>query len=205
MTILIDNFSIAVDDWMLVSDLNYFSVDVVDSTYGISSAHSYFLRDGVQVVTTFSGITGGYRMFYTPISVVSSGTFTITAHVQNNNSDIAEQTFDLLYGYNTLFDEVVDWGANKQVDVLIRAKNEVICPNEVGEGFYFITAELSSVNLGASIRAVESINLGAVIYPQSTTFFYGKTYTITISGVKDYSGNIMDPYTFTFTIEDPTS
>jgi len=205
MTILIDNFLLNSDEWVLVSDLNYFSVDIIDYEYGISTSGSYFLYNDTQVGTTFSGIIGGYTMFYTPVSVVSSGIFTITAHVQNNNFEISEETYNLLYGYNVLFNEVVDWGANTQVDVLVQATNEVMCPNTVGEGFYFVTAELPSVNLGAYIRAVEYVDLNATIYPQSTSFFYGKTYSITISGVKDYSGNIMDPYTFTFTIEDPTS
>lgn len=205
MTILIDNFLLNTDEWMLVSNLNYFSVDAVDHEYGISTSGSYFLHNGIQVVTTFSGIVDGYTMYYTPLSVVSSGIFTITAHIQNNNSEVDEETYNLLYGYNALFDEVIDWGPNKQVDVLVQASNDVMCPNLEGEGFYFTTADLSSVDLGASIRAIESVDLNATIYPQSTFFFYGKTYTITISGVKDFSGNIMDPYSFTFTIEDPTS
>jgi hypothetical protein len=205
MTILIDNFTIGVNDWILVSNLAAFQVDAVDHTHGITTTGTYFLHDGVQVPTTFSGITGGYRMFYTPTSVVSSGVFTITAHVTNTISGVVEQDFDLLYGYNLLFDELVDWGPNFQVDVLVNASNEVICPNTVGEGFYFITADLPSVNLGATILPVEPIDLGASIYPQSTAFFYGSTYEITVSGIKDYSGNIMDPYTLIFTIEDPTS
>lgn len=205
MTILIDNFFMETDEWLLVSDLVYFSVDVVDHTNTISSGTSYFLHDGAQVPTTFSGITDGYKMFYTPNSVVSSGTFTITAHVENTVSGVLEQAFYLLYGYNMLFDELVDWGPDRQVDIVAQATNEVFCPNTEGESFWFQTADLSAVNLGATIRAVESVNLGAIIYPQSTTFFYGKTFTIIVSGVKDFSNNIMDPYIFTFTIEDPTT
>ena len=30
---------------------------------------------------------------------------------------------------------------------------------------------------------------------------YGKTYNITLSGVKDFSSNVLDPITFTFKIE----
>jgi len=203
MTILIDNFLLNIDEWMPVSDLSYFSVDVVDHSYGISTSGSYFLYNGVQVLTTFSGIVDGYTMYYTPSSVVSSGVFTITAHVQNTNSEVSEETYNLLYGYNALFNELVDWGSNRQVDVLVQASNDVMCPNLEGEGFYFTTAELSSTNLGASIRAIESVDLNAVIYPQSTAFFYSKKYKIRIEGIKDFSGNEMGVYEFEFTIQDP--
>jgi hypothetical protein len=144
-------------------------------------------------------------MFYTPVSVVASGTIVITAHVLNTIAQVEEQDFYLLYGYNLLFDEVADWGPDRRVDVLVQATNEVTCPNTEGEGFYFTTADLPSVNLGASIRAVEPVDLGAVLHPQSTFFFYGRTYTVTVSGIKDFSGNEMEPYELTFTIEDPMS
>ncbi len=205
MTILIDNFSIEVADWILVSDLASFSVDAVDLTYGISISGSYFLHDSQQVTTTFSGITDGYKMFYSPASVVSSGTITLTAHVENTSSGVEEQDFYLLYGYNALFEDVIYWGPNRQIDILVQATNEVLCPNTESEAFWFKTADLPARDLGATIRAIEFVDLGAVIYPQSTVFFYGKTFTVTVSGVKDFSGNIMDPYIFTFTIEDPTS
>jgi len=207
MPILIDNFSIDENEWVLVSELGSFRVDATETASGvqISTSGTYFLHDGQQVPTTFSGITNGYRMFYTPVSVVSSGTIVITAHVLNTIAQVEEQDFYLLYGYNLLFDEMVDWGPNRQVDILVQATNEVTCPNTNGEGFYFTTADLPSVNLGASIRAVEPVDLGATIYPQSTFFFYGRTYTVTVSGVRDFSGNKMDPYMLVFTIEDPTT
>lgn len=203
MAILIDNFNLGVNDWMLVSDLGAFQVDAIDTVSGVSASGTYFLHDGVQVPTTLSGITDGYRMFYTPTSVVSSGTFTITAHVTNSGSQVVEKTYYLLYGYNVRFDEVVEWGPNKQIDVLVQASNLAFCPNLEGAGNYFTTRDYDSRDLGAVIRVIEPFDLGAKIYPQSTAFFYGKTYSVTVSGIRDYSGNEMDPYTFTFTIEDP--
>ncbi|MHA2131881.1 MAG: hypothetical protein ACW99L_18080, partial [Promethearchaeota archaeon] len=182
MAISISNFNLDISEWMLVSDLVSFSVDAVDPTYTIdtSSSGSYFLHDGDQVTTTFSGITDGQRMFYTPSSVVSSGTFTITAHVKNSNNETKDETYYLLYGYNVLFDQVVEWGPAKQVDVLIQATNLAFCPNTEGEGSYFRTIDLDSENLGAIVRVIEPFDLNSTIYPQSTAFFYGKTYTITV-------------------------
>lgn len=205
MSILIDNFSMEVEEWLPVADLGSFSVDAVDHVNNITTSGTYFIHDGVQVTTTFSGITDGYRMFYTPVDVSSSGVISLVAHVQNDVLETAEQAFYLLYGYNAKFEEWVDWGPYVQVDIKVQASNSVRCPNTVGEGFYFITADLEAVNLGATIVAIESVDLGAKIYPQSTAFFYGETYTVTVSGVKDFAGNIMEPYTYSFTIEDPNN
>jgi hypothetical protein len=202
MSILIDNFSMEVEEWVPVADLGSFSVDTVDHVNTIISGSSYFIHDGVQVVTTFSGITDGYRMSYIPVDVSSSGVISLVAHVQNDVPETVEQTFYLLYGYNAKFEEWVDWGPFVQVDIRAQATNSVRCPNTVAEGFYFITADLESRNLGATIRAIESVDLGASIFPQSTCFFYGSTYKVTVSGVKDFAGNTMDPYIFSFTIED---
>ena len=205
MTILIDNFSLGVEDWIATSELGLFSVDTVDYVNNITTSGTYFVHNGSQVVTTFSGIANGYRMFYEPSDVTSSGIIVLTAHVQNDILEVEEQSFYLLYGYNLKFEEIIDWGPVTRVDIRAQATNLVLCPNTVAEGFYFTTVDLVSKNLGAIIQIIEAINLSASIRPQSSTFFYGRTYTITISGVKDFTGNEMDPYIFTFTIEDPTS
>lgn len=204
MTILIDNFSIGVEDWVQVANLNYFTVDVVDVTYGISTSGTYFIHDGQVVSTTHSGIPNGYRCYYTPSGVYSDGTIDLTIHAENTVSGVEEQTFHLLYGYNLTFNELIDWGPHTEVVTTIEASNLAFCPNTEAESFYFETADLFSYDLSASIYPVGSINLGAVIYPQNTFFFYGRTYTVTISGVKDYHGNEMEPYTFSFRVENPT-
>lgn len=200
MTIVIDNFSIGVEQWVSIANLSYFSVDVTDTTYGISTSGTYFIHDGQVVSTTNSGNT----FYYSPIGVVSSGIIDLTIHAENLNSDILEQTYHLLYGYHCEFDELVDWGPKKEVIITIEAANTVICPNVEGEAFYFETADLYAHDLGASITAISSVDLPAVLYPQNTFFFYGRTYTITVSGIRDFSGNELAPYVFTFTIEDPT-
>jgi len=207
MAIFISNFNIGVADWIQVSALGTFQVDITVSSGSVdtTSSGSYFLHNDEQVPTTFSGIPGGQRMFYTPASVVSSGTFTITAHAKDSYGSIQEKDFYLLYGYNIKFDQIVEWGPNKQIDVLLNASNAVTCPNLEGAAYYFKTADYIHSDLGAIIRVIEPVDLGATIYTQSTAFYYGKTYTITVSGVRDFSNNIMDPYTLTFTIEDPTS
>jgi len=43
--------------------------------------------------------------------------------------------------------------------------------------------------------------LGASISPQSTAFFYGKTFRVVLNA-RDFAGNRMEPYEFEFKIED---
>jgi hypothetical protein len=205
MTLLIDNFSMDIGDWTPTADFTQFYADVTDDIYTVVSGGTYFLREGVQVTTTYSGITNGYRIFYDPDSLTASGVITITVRGENNNSDVEIENYYLLYGYNLKFEDVVDWGINQEVVVWAQATNEVQCPNTEATAFHFITKDYEYRDLSATIAATESVDLGATIYPQSTTIFYSKTYTITVSGIRDYSGNIMDPYEFTFTIEDPPS
>lgn len=203
MTIVIDNFSLGVEAWISVADLNYFAVDVIDATYGISSSDTYFIHDGQVVSTTYSGIVDGYRCYYTPSGVYSDGTVDLTIHAENTASGVEEQTFHLLYGYNVEFEELIDWGPKTEVITTVQASNLAFCPNTEAESFYFETADLRSADLNAAIYPVDSVDLGATLYPQNTFFFYGRTYTITVSGVLDYHGNIMDPYTFSFRVENP--
>lgn len=204
MTIVIDNFYMGVESWIPVADLNYFAVDVVDAANGISTSGTYFIHDGQIVPTTHSGISGGYTCYYTPSGVYSDGTIDLTLHAENTVSGVEEQTFHLLYGYNLRFEELVDWGPNTEVITTIIASNLAFCPNTEGESFYFETRDLYSYDLGATIYPVGSVDLGAQIFPQSTAFFYGQTYTITVSGVRDYAGNQMSFYTFSFRVENPT-
>jgi len=203
-TIFIDNFSIGVEEWILEPDLNYFAVDVVDPTHGISTSGTYFIHDGQIVSTTHSGMSGGYRCYYTPSGVYSDGTINLTMHAENTVNEVRELTFHLLYGYNLEFEKLIDWGPKTEVVTTIQASNLAFCPNTEGDSFYFETEELPSYDLGAFIEGVvKHVDLGATIYPQSTFFFYDRTYTITVSGVKDFHGNIMDTYTFSFRVENP--
>jgi hypothetical protein len=205
MTILIDNFSMDVSEWKLVSELVSFSVDIIDHNYSISTSGTYFVHDNIIVSTVLSGISDGYRAYYFPLSISTSGTTYITLHAENSNSEIEEQTYELLHGYHVEFKEVIDWGPIATVITTATAANTVFCPNDVGVSAYFETKDLESYDLSATIGSVESVNLGAIIYPQNTFFFYGRTYTITIIGVKDFSGNIMDTYELSFTIENPNN
>lgn len=203
MTILVDNFSIGIDEWTTASGLGSFIVDVVDMDYPISISGTYFLHDGVAISTVLSEISNGYRAYYSPSSVYSDGTITITIHAENENSEVVEQSYYLLYGYHIEFNDTIDWGPKSTVITDVKVSNLVFCPNTIGESVFFETKDFDSYDLGASISAVQSVDLGAIVYPQNSFFFYGRTYTITVSNIKDFGGNELGPVVFTFTIENP--
>jgi len=203
MTILIDNFSIGVEEWLQIVDLVSFSVDVVDQVHNITTSGTYFLHNGEIVLTTYSGISDGYRCYYYPPTI--SGAVSLTIHAENNNGDVKEEDYYLLYGYNVKFNELIDWGPKREVVIWAQVKNEAFCPNVETDAFYFETADLHSYDLGATIKAVESVDLNATIYPQNTFFFYGRSYTVIIYGIKDFYGNEMSDFNFSFTIENPNN
>jgi hypothetical protein len=180
-------------------------VDLIDYVSEIDEGNSYFLVDGERVVVTFSGINNGKRMFYNPPDdFLSDDVLIYTVHMQNTLGDVKEEDYHLLYGYNVTYNKVVDWGVNKEVEILVTAKNKATCPNTVTEFYRFRTKDYSAYDIPSSILPVEDVDLGAELRTQSTAFYYGRTYTVTVSGVKDLAGNEMDPYTWNFTIEDPT-
>jgi hypothetical protein len=178
-------------------------VDITDNVYGIDVSNSYFLVDGQQVPVTFSGIVDGQRMFYDPGGFYSDGYLTYVAHAQNLNGDVEEESYSLLYGYDIDFDDYVDWGPGNKIDIWMSASNLARCSNTSTDAYYFVTRDLSLKDLGASINPVEYVDLGVSIFPQSKTFFYDGTYTIIISGVRDYHGNELSDFSFSFTVENP--
>jgi len=181
-------------------------VDITDGLYTIDTTNSYFLVDGVRVTVTFSGIQDGYRMLYDPSNdFYSRGGAVYTAHAENTIGDVIENDYQLLYGYDVDFTGLVDWGYNKTIAVWATAKNLAHCSNVEADAFYFKTKDLWATNLGASITPIGYVNLGATLYPQGKVFYYGGTYTITVSGVRDFYGNEMEQQSFTFTVEDPTN
>lgn len=200
MAILIDNFSIGLKEWTKVSEIVDYSVDVVDLEYDVNVSGTYFLINETPVITMFSGIDSGYRA--TCSASMINGPQTITIHAENTFSGIEEIDYNFLFGYHVEFIDYIDWGPNKEIAIYTEATNMVTCPNKETYATYFRTRDLHGKDLGASIFPTGWSDLPASIIPQSKYFFYGNTYSITVSGVKDFSGNELEPFTFTFTIED---
>ena len=129
---------------------------------------------------------------------------TYTTHAQNITGDIIENTYSLLYGYDLDFTSLVDWSYNKTIAIWATASNLAHCVNKEADAFYFKTKDLWARDLGISITPVGCVDLGATLNTVGKHFYYGGTYTITISGVKDFQGNEMEKQEYIFTIEDPT-
>lgn len=180
-------------------------VDVIDYLWEIDVDNTYIMVNDVVVSgTTFSGIDNGYRVYYNPPGDFShEDVFTYTLHAQNIVGDVLENSYNLLYGYNVSFNEFLDWGPNKKVDILTNIDNNAYCLNTAAESFYFITKDLQAINLVSKIIPIVPLDLGSTIRTQGKVFYYGETYHITVSGIKDYAGNELSPITYSFTIENP--
>ncbi len=180
-------------------------IDIVDFLYPINTDETYLYVDGTLASGVwFTDIADGKRLNYDPMNdFYTDGVLTYSLHAESSVGEVEEKDFYLLYGYNIETNEVVDWGPNSRIVVRVEAQNLVFCPNMEGAVFDFVTADLQSMNLNCTIRPVGYVDLPIIIYPQSTVFYYGKTYTIKVKNVKDFAGNIMPDFEYTFTIEDP--
>jgi len=180
-------------------------VDIVDYLYPVDISKTYlYVEDVVASGIYFESIDNGYRLYYDPLDDFSSdGVLTYSLHTENVMGEIEERNFYLLYGYDLQLDEVIKWPANKKILVRAEADNIVFCSNTEGIAYDFTTVDLSSMNLRCMITPVGYEDLTVQIFPQSTAFYYGETYTVTLKNVKDYAGNIMPDLEYTFTIEDP--
>ena len=95
------------------------------------------------------------------------------------------------------------WPNNKEIPVSVSANNNVFNSNTVYYSTFFKTSNYKESNLEAwvSVEGSGQLNLNASIFPQSKYFMYGNSYSITISGIKDFSGNILPAKTYSFTLE----
>jgi hypothetical protein len=198
----IQNLNINSEEWFILGSFSQLSVDIEDSVSSpLTLSGTYFLIDGIPVATTYSGISGGYRFFCDAPS--SSGSYTATIHMEDGDGT-EEVDFNMLFGYRVVFDEYVDWGVGEEVTVWSTATNNVMCPNRESFATYFRTKDYEYSGLGAYINPIGGTDgfLTATIYPQSKYLLPGYTYTITLSGIEDYSGNKMSPIIFNFTVKD---
>jgi hypothetical protein len=204
-SLFVGGFFIEPDEFIEASSIG--SIDLIDYLYGINESSIYIQKDG----TTLSGISiedipNGKRVFFDPDDdYYSDGEIVLRVYAESLIGEVLDQEFYLLYGYNLELNEVVGWKPNSRVYIRSTASNKAFCKNYEGIAYYFDTVDYDSFDLGASISAAFNLSsdINFSIYPQSTAFFYGKTYTVTVSGVKDHSGNVMAPFVYSFTIESP--
>lgn len=197
------DFFLSQDHFTTASSIAW--VDVVDYLYPVDVYNTFLYVDGVLASGVyFEDIPYGIRLYYDPLDdFYADGVLRYSIHAENIIGEVEEKDFYLLFGYDLQLNEVVDWGPNSQILVRAEAQNLVFCPNLAGAAYDFTTVDLTSFNLRCTINPVGYVDLAIQIVPQSTVFFYGKTYTVRLQNVKDYAGNIMPDLEYTFTIENP--
>jgi hypothetical protein len=206
----LSNFSLGVGEFTTAS--GFISIDVTDDECPVSTSGTYFMVDDVRVPVTFSGITDGYRMFYDPTDdfISLTGPKAFTAHAENECGDYLEQDFYLTFGYIVEYinrpelSSGMDYGFDHKVAVRVTAENYASCPRLDSLAWEFESKNQFNNDLGASIvgrfHAFDERNISAEIYPQSTAYFYGKEFTVTVNA-KDFAGNEMTPLVLTYKIE----
>lgn len=205
LSLKISNFSLEIDEYDYASSA--VCVDVTDDVHNVVTSGTYFIIDGAVTSGTFIPITDGYTMCYDSVDDFSSfiGSTTFTVHAANDNGDILERSFYLTSGYIVEYDNRThDYGYSSQVVVQAFAENLASCPKTGADAYFFTTVPKPPRDLGASIVGVpwSEKDLSASITPTTDTiYFYGKEFTIEVRA-RDLAGNIMEPYTFEFRIED---
>jgi hypothetical protein len=206
LSLKIANFSLDIDEYTAASGT--ICVDITDDVYNVVTSGSYFIIDETTTSgNTYTPITDGYTMCYDSPTDFDSlvGSTTVTVHTENDNGDVLERDFYLTSGYIVEYDNrTQDYGFGSQVVVRASAENMASCPNTGVDAYYFTTLPRKSIDLGASIvgEPWSEKNLSAEIVPTTDTiYFYGKTFRIEVRA-KDFAGNVMEPFTFEFKIED---
>ena len=209
-SIKITNFSIDVGEHELASGVIF--VDLLDDVCPIDESKSYLLIDDTEVYVTFSGITDGYRMFYDPLDDFRSiqGPTTFTVHAENEWGDYLDAYFYLTYGYIVEYNNIendpysIDFDFDKKVAVRVTAENNASCPQSSTLAWDFSSRGKHNSDLQASIigrfHSLETEELSAEIYPNSSAYFYGKTMRIVVEA-KDFAGNKMEPFVLVYKIE----
>lgn len=200
MGLYITNFSIPEDSTVYCTSLLDFSVDVLDDTNIVTLSGTYLSINNENTFCTYSSILNGYRL---QCSTVPSGTIWLEVFGSNNLDETINTLYILQFGYEIEWDRVVVWPNNKEIPVSVSANNNVFNSNTMYYSTFFKTSNYKESNLEAwvSVEGSGQLNLNASIFPQSKYFMYGNSYSITISGIKDFSGNILPAKTYNFTLE----
>jgi len=206
LSLKISNFSLDIEEYASASGT--ICVDLTDDVHNVVTSGSYFIiGETVTSGNTYTPITDGYTMcFDSPNDFADlTGATTVTVHTENDNGDALERDFYLTSGYIVEYDNrTQDYGFGSQVVVRGTAENLASCPNTGTDAYFFRSTPKESISLGASIVGMpwSEKNLGASITPTTDTiYFYGKVFRVEVRA-KDFAGNVMEPFTFEFRIED---
>jgi len=179
-------------------------IEIIDGLGEVDTNSCYFSIDDQQVISTFVPINNGYRMEYNPSNDYAYlDSFKLSVHAQNYYNDVLEIDYRFFYGADIKLNELIDLGSERSIDVWSKATNLMNCPEFSTISYSFETQQRLHSDLNVYIKPISYVDLPVTLYPQNTFFFYGRTYNVIISGLKDVSGNVTPEYIHTFTIENP--
>lgn len=218
-TLEITNFFLNEDASVLLTSGTVASVEVIDLTHGVSSTATELTVNGSAppgLSTTLSGAGPDRMIFEFPVGplVTFREDLNILVHAENKFPGpfpvIKESQFTLRPGYDVFWpNKAVTSGGGPEtkfpfitnVQVLTEVTNFAKTFNTGSQFFRFLTDNLSTANLGASIEAnIQTADLPAALNILNPFFEYGKTMTLEVE-VADLEGNQLF-FTHDFTIED---
>lgn len=197
----IHNFSIDVQDYFDIS--SGFYVDVVDDKFTIDTLNTDMFIDDIEVSYIAVPITDGYRLIYDSDEFLY-GQRNITITSMNSDGDVYTKSYKTTSGFELSYKNKDLYSYADVVDIRIASNNLESGRFHATDGGVFETIEMRSLGLSATISpmsGVESSDISAEIYADSNAYFYGKEFTVTIKA-KDFAGNEMEPFTFSYRIED---
>lgn len=112
--------------------------------------------------------------------------------------------FGIISGYKLKWqnDRSQPFGLGERVYVYSSAENKAFKAGECTTGYYFTIKNLKIADLGAFVDTKRIVDdLGASVNVLSPAFEYGKELTLVLNA-SDYAGNKMEPFVFTFVVEE---
>jgi len=174
--------------------------DVNDYLYAVVPSGTYFKIDDTKVPTVLQPIANGFTVFCSA-SGTGNDEIIYTIHAENTAGDVLEEDFYFRDGRLVTAYVNDAFKPNQIVDVLIKTKNSVDCQATASESYYFKIRDLLANDIVSNINAIQAYDLQSFVKVRSKALEKGKTYTLTISGIKDYAGNYMKPLKYIFTVK----
>ncbi len=198
MTIEVIDFSIKSNTWVDVSEPLIFMAKVNDTSQTLTSYGTYFELNNRKLNATISGI---YPYIVTSDPVTISGNVDLYLHLTNAAyTDVKYYAFN--FGYHAEYKDLMsDWGLNKEIIIKASVTNSAICPNTTKYCSYFVTEDYKKADLRSVITPRGWGDLYSNIKGQKAELLSGGNYTIKISGIKDFAGNLAEDIVFNFTVE----
>lgn len=201
------NFSIDITETVITD--NTYSVDIIDKFYGIDSSSIAITMNGNDITdVSYSSITHGYHVVFScdiftyPTSLI----YEFRVYVKNNYGDEGIASYYVKRGYRFTYNKhhLIIHDYNQLISILMLVENNVdVFPAVSSENLAVFTEVYPYRSLSASITPVGGATnaLKGSITVKSPNFYPGGTYTVVIT-CRDFAGNEMPPFEFTFTISD---